>query len=142
MRPRITYANVAATLALFLALGGTSYALSVGGDDVVNSSLTGKDLKNSSVKAVDIAGLGANVVVRAGTPATGSVVAFSSAQCNQGETLISGGYTTAGNVLPSVIFNGPQPPSGKPASWQVAVGAINAGQGSSITVNPYAICAS
>ena len=54
--PRLTYANVVASLALFLALGGTSYAaLSITGKEVRNSSLTGADIKNNSVKTADIA---------------------------------------------------------------------------------------
>jgi hypothetical protein len=31
VKPRLSYANITATIALFLALGGTSYALSVTG---------------------------------------------------------------------------------------------------------------
>jgi hypothetical protein len=40
--PRPTYAGVAATTALFIALGGTSYAtLSIGGKQIRNGSVTG-----------------------------------------------------------------------------------------------------
>ena len=52
---RINYANVVATLALFAALGGTSYAaLRVTGKNVKNSSLTGVDVKNSSLTTSDV----------------------------------------------------------------------------------------
>ena len=55
LRGRLSYANVAATLALFVALGGTSYAaLTVTGKNVKNSSLTGVDIKNSSLTTADI----------------------------------------------------------------------------------------
>jgi hypothetical protein len=55
LRPRISYANVVATLALFLALGGTSYAaLTITGKQVKNSSLTGKDVKNGSIAGGDV----------------------------------------------------------------------------------------
>lgn len=55
LRRRLSYANVAATLALFIALGGTSYAaLTVTGKNVTNSSLTGSDVKNSSLTTSDI----------------------------------------------------------------------------------------
>lgn len=54
-RSWVTYANVMATLALFIALGGSSYAaLSVTGRDVKNSSLTGSDVKNSSLTTSDV----------------------------------------------------------------------------------------
>ncbi len=53
--PHPTYSNVAATLALFVALGGTSFAaVSITGSDVRNGSLTGTDLKNESVTGKDI----------------------------------------------------------------------------------------
>ncbi len=77
---RLTYANVVASMALFVALGGISYAAiqlprnSVGasqikknavrssevrnsslrGSDIRNSSLTGSDIKNSSLRGRDI----------------------------------------------------------------------------------------
>lgn len=72
MRSRLTYANVVASLALFIALGGVSYAAitlpknSVGskqikasavtGVKVKNSSLTGADVKNKSLTAADFNG--------------------------------------------------------------------------------------
>ncbi len=50
MKRRLSYANVVATLALFLALGGGAYAAAhITGRDVVNRSLTGKDIKKRSV---------------------------------------------------------------------------------------------
>ena len=49
---RLSYANVAATLALFLALTGTAVAgakLLITGANVKNHSLTGVDIKNGSL---------------------------------------------------------------------------------------------
>ncbi len=58
IRSRLTYANVMATIAVFVALGGTSYAaFTVTGKTVKDASLTGKDLKNESVKSADVSGL-------------------------------------------------------------------------------------
>jgi hypothetical protein len=55
LRTRLTYANVMATIAIFLALGGSSYAaIKVTGKNVKDSSLTGKDVKNSSLTGVDV----------------------------------------------------------------------------------------
>jgi hypothetical protein len=54
-KPRLSYANLTATLALFLALGGTSYAaLQVTGSNVKNGTLTGSDIKNESLKSGDV----------------------------------------------------------------------------------------
>jgi hypothetical protein len=53
--PKLTYGNVTATIALFAALAGTSYAaVTVTGSSIQNGSLTGADLKNESVKGSDI----------------------------------------------------------------------------------------
>jgi hypothetical protein len=52
---RLTFANVVAVIALFVALGGSSYAaIQVTGKDVKNSSLTGKDVKDSSLTTSDV----------------------------------------------------------------------------------------
>jgi hypothetical protein len=52
---RLSYTNVTATLALFLALGGTSYAAAtLSGGDVRNGTVTGKDLRSQSVTGRDI----------------------------------------------------------------------------------------
>jgi hypothetical protein len=50
LRRRLTYANVMATLAVFIALGGTSYAaLTVTGRNVKNGSLTSRDLRQDTL---------------------------------------------------------------------------------------------
>ena len=50
LRERLSYANVMATLAVFIALGGSSYAaLSISGRDVANGSLTYRDLKRNTL---------------------------------------------------------------------------------------------
>ena len=46
LRTHLTYANVMATLAVFIALGGSSYAV---------ATLSGSQLKNRSVRAVKVA---------------------------------------------------------------------------------------
>ena len=47
---RLSYANVMATLAVFIALGGSSYAaLTISGRNVVNGSLTNRDLKRDTL---------------------------------------------------------------------------------------------
>jgi hypothetical protein len=72
IRGRLTYANATASMALFIALGGVSYAAvtlpknsvgssqikrnAVSGSKVKNSSLTGVDIKNKSLTAVDFNG--------------------------------------------------------------------------------------
>jgi hypothetical protein len=49
------YANVVATLALVVAMGGTSYAaVKITGKDVKNGSLSGKDVKDESLSGKDV----------------------------------------------------------------------------------------
>jgi hypothetical protein len=55
LRGRVSYANVVATLALFVALGGTSYAvLHVGSADVTDNSLRSKDIRDDTLRSRDI----------------------------------------------------------------------------------------
>jgi hypothetical protein len=56
IRRRLTYANTMATIAVLIALGGTSYAAAkLTGRDVKDGSLTGADVRNSSLNSRDIA---------------------------------------------------------------------------------------
>src|ERR671914_502174 len=53
--PKLTYANVTSTIALFLALGGVSYAaLSVGSRQIRNNSVRTQDLRNNDIRSRDI----------------------------------------------------------------------------------------
>lgn len=54
-RNRPSYANVTSTLALFVALGGTSYAAAtISGSDVRDHSLTGRDIARGSLTGTQI----------------------------------------------------------------------------------------
>jgi hypothetical protein len=55
LRKRMSYANVVATLSLFIALGGTSYAVAhIGSADVTNNSLRSRDIRNNTLLSRDI----------------------------------------------------------------------------------------
>ncbi|HEY1277614.1 MAG TPA: hypothetical protein VGF25_22095 [Thermoleophilaceae bacterium] len=56
LRRRPSPALVVAAVALFLALGGTAYALTITGADVRNGSLTGADIRNRSLTQSDLKG--------------------------------------------------------------------------------------
>jgi hypothetical protein len=54
-RPRLSYANVTATLALVLAIGGTSYAaVQINGKNLKNRSVAAKKLKKNTLTATEI----------------------------------------------------------------------------------------
>ena len=56
LRDRLTYANVVATLALFVALGGTGYAASPrsGAATVKNRSIRAADLRKNTLTGTEI----------------------------------------------------------------------------------------
>jgi len=50
-----SYANVVATLALFVALGGSSYAvLHIGSDEVADNTLRSRDIRNGTLLSRDV----------------------------------------------------------------------------------------
>ncbi len=54
----LTYANVMSTVAVFVALGGTSYAVATGSIDsreIKNNSVRSKDVRNATLQAKDFA---------------------------------------------------------------------------------------
>lgn len=56
-RPRLTYANVMSTIAVFIALGGTSYAVarnSIGTAQLKNNAVTSAKIKNRTVATRDL----------------------------------------------------------------------------------------
>ena len=51
----LSYANIVATLALIVALGGTSYAaLHIGSRQIVNNSVRSKDIRNGTIVGRDV----------------------------------------------------------------------------------------
>jgi hypothetical protein len=105
--PRLTYSNAVATIALFVALGGSSYAaVTITGGNVKNGTLTGSDLKNGTVKATDVGN----------SSLTGSDIKNASLAAVD----FKAGELPAGPAGPA----GPQGPAG-PAGPQGAPGATN-----------------
>ncbi len=52
----LTYANVMATIAVFIGLGGAAYAVSrIGPDDIKNNAIRSRHIKNGQVKPQDLA---------------------------------------------------------------------------------------
>ena len=55
LRQRLTYANVMATIAVFIALGGSSYAaFTISGSDIKNRSIAGKKLKRNTLTSKQV----------------------------------------------------------------------------------------
>lgn len=89
LRHRLTYANVVATLALFIALGGSAYAVAtITGSDVKDGSLTGRDIKHNTLDLAHLRGHDHAVAPHKAKALVGkaSVVGNGSAHSTQAET--------------------------------------------------------
>jgi hypothetical protein len=55
IRARLTYANVMATIAVFIALGGVAWgAATIGSSDVIDDTLKSHDVRNDALKSHDL----------------------------------------------------------------------------------------
>jgi hypothetical protein len=169
IRARLTYANVIATLALFIALGGSSYAAlklpknSVKAKQIAAGAVTSSEVKNGSLKSGDFnsASLAklkgpkgdpgaTNVVMRQGATVSVGAGAFNSATaaCQSGERATGGGVYNESNVsIIAVSSSYPTPNPGSPpptGDGKVPTGwrvwVKNNGAGP-YDVNAYVICA-
>jgi len=103
IRANLTYANVMATIAMFIALGGSSYAaIKVTGRNVKNSSLTYKDLKKNTLGGSRIKETRLGTVPRAKTLSGGYTGRRLLVKCAAGTTPIAGACveTTARPAAP------------------------------------------
>jgi len=98
IRAHLTYANVMATIAVFVALGGTSYAaITVTGRNVKNSSLTYKDLKKNTLGGSRIKESRLGTVPRAKTLSGGYTAGKLLQRCAAGTTPIAGACVETGS---------------------------------------------
>lgn len=113
MRERMTYANVTATLALFLALGlGGAYAASkIKSKDIAKSAVTSKAIKDKTVTGKDIKDLTvtadklADGSVSAAKIADGGVGAAKIADGAVGSAKIADGSVAAGDFAPDEAYH-------------------------------------
>ena len=151
LRPRLTYSNVVATLALFIALGGGAYAAttlprnSVGTKQLMKNAVTGAKVRNHSLTAADInpATLRTAAAVAyktaAGTAPAGSAANTATATCDSGQQVIGGGVQL--NPAAIGVVNDSFPDSNNTA-WTARVGnASNGSTAQPLNFTVYAICA-
>jgi hypothetical protein len=127
---RPSHATVVAYLALFVALGGSSYAaITVTGRNVKNSSLTGKDVKNNSLSGSDVKNL------KSGDVANGSLLAqdFAAGELPAGPKGDKGTPGDTGHRGPSDGFAGINQgfdiPPGKYMAWHRGTLSSTTGSG-------------
>ena len=97
-RFRLSYANVIATIALFLALGGTSVAakkLVVTGKNIKNNTVTSKDIRDYSLQAKD---LKKGLLTSAAAPPLNSAAFQASRDAGPAGVAPSQSYTTVASL--------------------------------------------
>jgi hypothetical protein len=117
-RPRLTYANVASSLALFVALGGTGYAAlqlprnSVGASEIRKGAVRSNEIRNRAVKLRDI-GVGTRQRLRGrqgpAGPAGPSGTTFRAAVSSGGAAVLGNATSAAhqgGTNVYTVEFSG------------------------------------
>jgi hypothetical protein len=154
IRNKLNYANVTATVALFLALGGGAYAAlrvpknSVGthqlkknavtGIKVKDGTLTGKDFKKGSIGATQIGQLGlSNLKGNSGTATNDASVSQASGTCGRyvftatgaqpGDAVMLGGSDIG--VLNNAIIGAPTISNPNKMNITVCVGQGSVSQG-------------
>ena len=156
IRKHLTYANVMSTIAVFLLLGGSAYALakhSVGTKQLKKASVTSKKIKDGAVTAAKIApgtigGESTNVSV---TQATGPTLApgqagGATATCPNGKKAIAGGglsdSTNNGSYIedsrPVTGATGAPGVGGTFTGWRVVW--LNDNGGNNKTPTVYVVC--
>ena len=149
-RPRWTYADVMATIALFLALGGGAYAAtalprnSVGTKQLKNRAVTGAKIRDHSVTGADVkqgtlkATGAATYKTAAGTAPASTAANTATATCDPGQQVVGGGV----KVDPPTIgvVNDSFPDSNNTA-WTARVGnGSNGSTAQTANFTVYAIC--
>ena len=150
-RPHLTYANVMATLALFIALGGSGYAAtqlgrnSVGSLQLKRNAVTGLKVRDNSLTGADIdeatlttQAAAVSYKTATGTAASSSAANAATATCDSGQQVVGGGV----QLDPATIgvVNDSYPDSNNTA-WTARVGnASNGSSARSLNFTVYAIC--
>jgi hypothetical protein len=141
MRRRLTYSNVMATIAVFIALGGSSYAVTrISGSQLKNSSVAGKKLKRNTLGGARIkeSRLGqvprARLADRLGGLSAGELqqrcpagTVYSSGACVERTARAPAQYSLAVDICQSDAFKGFGQFSGRLPTWIELYRAMNRG---------------
>jgi hypothetical protein len=142
LRARLTYANVVASLALFLALGGVSYGVATGSIDsreLKNNAVRSKDIRNNTVLGTDIR----NGTIRSADVGNSSLRAedFGAGQLPQGAQGPPGPPGVVGNLtvqrldLPLADNSNTSGSVPCPSGEKIIAGSVNISDATSADVN-------
>jgi hypothetical protein len=113
LRSRLTYANVVATLALFLALGGGTTAIALEGrntvdtGDIINQQVKSADAENDGLKGVDVDEASLGVVPSAETATSASSATNADKLDDLDSTALARGENFVGDNIPQGIGGPP-----------------------------------
>jgi hypothetical protein len=141
MRRRLTYSNVMATIAVFIALGGSSYAVTrISGSQLKNSSVAGKKLKRNTLGGARIKESRLGQVPRArradrlGGLSAGELqqrcpagTVYSSGACVERTARVPATYSIAANTCQADAFKGFGEFSGRLPTWIELYRTMNRG---------------
>jgi hypothetical protein len=149
-RPTVTYANVTATLALFLALGGSTYAASqlarnsVGNAQLKNNAVTSAKVRDHSLTSADLnittltTAANATYKTATATASAGSAANAATATCDSGQQVVGGGVKLD---PPGIGVVNDSFPDANNTAWTARVGnASNGSSARSMNFTVYAIC--
>jgi hypothetical protein len=125
IRARLSYANVASTLALFLALGtGTAYAANEWtGENIVDQSLTAADLQIGTIGTLRVQDNSLQAIDLAPDSVTGSEIATDAV----GDTEIANNSIDTGEIVDNSLIAGDLGTNSVGAA-EIATGAVGAAE--------------
>jgi hypothetical protein len=157
IRGKLTFANVVALLALFVALGGSAYAFHLGKNavktkNIKNGAVTEAKIANAAITASKLAA-GAvrtpSVVVRvASKPLNEGSNAIPTAVCHPDEVAVGGGALTSNSGLGDILLESLRPLQASqanaadgdiPGAFQAEYKNLSGGIGNT-TAFAYALC--
>jgi len=107
--PRLTYANVTATLALVLALGGTTYAATrITSTQIANGTIRGVDVKKDSLTGVQVNESKLGPINRARSARTADLFQGLDASAFERPSRIQVGRAISTQVAPAAILAWPE----------------------------------
>ena len=150
-RPRLTYANVMATLALFIALGGSGYAAtqlsrnSVGTLQLKRNAVTGVKVRDKSLTGADInestlttKAAPTTLKTATGTAPASSAANTATATCDSGQQVVAGGVKLD---PPNIGVVNDSFPDSNNTAWTARIGnASNGNSARPLNFTVYAIC--
>jgi hypothetical protein len=158
IRRHLTYANIMSTIAVFVVMGGSAYALakhSVGSKQLKNNAVTAKKIKNGAVTGAKIAAgavpsTALNVTAHSAPAPTiaATAVGGGTANCPNGKKAVAGGG------LSDALNNGAQIEDSRPVNgasgavaqdgtfngWRVIWHNTNLAGGASVNPTVYVVC--